>query len=130
MSNHTMLAFDADLRTIRSEVVDMGDRVRESVQASMTVLADRDLDFAARQIELDRVIDSRQREIETKVIETMARRQPFAVDLRELIGAFHIVSDLERIGDLAKNICKRVLVMGNAGSAETVSGYRARVHTG
>jgi phosphate transport system protein len=111
MSNHTMMAFDADLRTIRSEVIDMAAQVRESVENSIVALADRDLDLAAGQIEVDRVIDSRQREIETRVIETIARRQPFAVDLRELVSAFHIVSDLERIGDLAKNICKRVLVM-------------------
>jgi phosphate transport system protein len=111
MSNHTMMAFDADLRTIRSEVIDMAAQVRASVEKSIAALADRDLDLAAGQIEVDRVIDSRQREIETRVIETIARRQPFAVDLRELVSAFHIVSDLERIGDLAKNICKRVLVM-------------------
>jgi phosphate transport system protein len=111
MSNHTMMAFDADLRTIRSEVIDMAAQVRESVENSIVALADRDLDLAAGQIEVDRVIDSRQGEIETRVIETIARRQPFAVDLRELVSAFHIVSDLERIGDLAKNICKRVLVM-------------------
>jgi phosphate transport system protein len=111
MSNHTMMAFDADLRTIRSEVIDMAAQVRESVENSIVALADRDLDLAAGQTEVDRVIDSRQREIETRVIETIARRQPFAVDLRELVSAFHIVSDLERIGDLAKNICKRVLVM-------------------
>src|SRR5262249_40274710 len=108
MSKHTMTAFDTDLRTIRAEVIDMGERVWKSVQASIAVLAHRDRDLAAGGIEFDRVIDSRQREIETRVIETMARRQPLAVDLRELVGAFHIVSNLERIGDLAKNICKRV----------------------
>jgi phosphate transport system protein len=106
-----MTAFDADLGTIRSEVIDMGDQVRKSVEVSIAVLAHRDLELAAGQIELDRVIDARQREIEIKVIGTMARRQPFAVDLRELVSAFQIVSDLERIGDLAKNICKRVLMM-------------------
>jgi len=111
MSKHTMTAFDTDLRTIRAEVIDMGERVWKSVQASIAVLAHRDRDLAAGGIEFDRVIDSRQREIETRVIETMARRQPLAVDLRELVGAFHIVSNLERIGDLAKNICKRVLIM-------------------
>src|SRR5262249_24896362 len=67
---------DADLRTIRSEVIDMGDRVRKSVEASMTVLAHRDLDLPECQVEFDRVIDSRQREIETKVIETMACPDP------------------------------------------------------
>jgi phosphate transport system protein len=122
MSNHTMTAFDADLRAIWSEVIDMGDRVRKSVEESIAVLAHRNLEVAAAQAELDRFIDSRQREIETKVIETMARRQPLAVDLRELISAFHIVSDLERIGDLAKNICKRVLVMDTAASPKLLRG--------
>jgi len=122
MPNHTMTAFDADLGAIRSEVIDMGDRVKTSVEASIAVLARRDLDLAVSQTELDCVIDSRQREIETKVIETMARRQPFAVDLRELVGAFHIVSDLERIGDLAKNICKRVLVMDTSAPPKLLRG--------
>jgi phosphate transport system protein len=128
MPNHTMTAFDADLRTIRSEVIDMGDRVRKSVEVSMAVLAHRDLDLAAGQIELDRVIDAGQREIETKVIETMARRQPLAVDLRELVSAFHIVSDLERIGDLAKNICKRVLIIDTPPPPKMVLGIE-RVST-
>jgi phosphate transport system protein len=122
MSNHTMTAFDADLRAIRSEVIDMGDQVRKSVEKSIVALARRDLDLAASQTELDRVIDSSQREIETKVIETMARRQPFAVDLRELVSAFHIVSDLERIGDLAKNICKRVLIVDTPPPTRLVRG--------
>jgi phosphate transport system protein len=65
-------------------------------------------------IGLDAKIDSMQREIETKAIETIARHQPLAVDLRELVSAFHIVNDLERIGDLAKSICKRALVMDSA----------------
>jgi len=102
MPNHTMTVFDVDLSAIRSEIIDMGDRVKTSVEASIVALAHRDLDLAASQAELDRVIDSRQREIETRVIETMARRQPLAVDLRELVGAFHIVSDLERIGTSRK----------------------------
>jgi phosphate transport system protein len=95
MTEHTMTAFDADLRGIRSEVIDMGGRVRKSVEDSIAALAQRNLDLAKSGIELDRTIDVGQREIETKIIETMARRQPLAVDLRELVGAFHIVSDLE-----------------------------------
>jgi hypothetical protein len=65
-----------------------------------------------------------QSDIETKVIETIARRQPLAVDLRELVGAFHIVKDLERIGDLAKSICKRTLVMDSALLTKLLRGIR------
>jgi len=111
MSNHTMSAFDADLSRIRSKVIEMGDRVEKSVQDAVTALMKRDLDGAETLIRLDSKIDAMQREIEMNVVETMARRQPLAVDLRELVGAFHIVNNLERLGDLGKSICKRALIM-------------------
>ena len=67
--------------------------------------------LAQQVIASDMQIDALQREIEEKVILTIARRQPMAVDLREIVGALRISNDLERIGDLAKNIAKRVLVL-------------------
>lgn len=124
MSNHTMSAFDADLSRIRSEVIDMGDRVEKAVRGAVGALTKRDLDVAEMLIRLDAEIDSRQREIETNVVETIARRQPFAVDLRELVGAFHIVNDLERIGDLAKSICKRTLMMEGTPPAKLLRGIQ------
>jgi phosphate transport system protein len=111
MPNHTMSAFDADLATIRSEVLGMGRRVEKFVADAVKALTSRDTDLAKRLVTLDSAIDSMQRDIENKAIETIARRQPFAVDLRELVSAFRIVSDLERIGDLAKNLCKRTILM-------------------
>ena len=56
-------------------------------------------------------IDALQREIEEKAVLTIARRQPMAVDLREIVGALRVANDLERIGDLAKNIAKRVIAL-------------------
>jgi len=124
MSSHTMTAFDADLSAIRSQVIDMGRRVREAVGNGIIALGERSLDLTQTLIGLDAKIDSMQREIETKVIETIARRQPLAVDLRELVSAFHIVNDLERIGDLAKSICKRALVIDSALPAKLLRGIR------
>lgn len=124
MSSHTMMAFDADLSAIRSQVIDMGGRVRTAVENGIMALAERDLDLAPSLIGLDAEIDSMQREVETKAIETIARRQPLAVDLRELVSAFHIVNDLERIGDLGKNICKRVLIMDAAPAAKLLRGIK------
>jgi phosphate transport system protein len=124
MSNHTMAAFDADLSTIRSVVMEMGGRVQKSAQDAVTALTKGDLDLAKTLIDLDATIDSMQRDVETKAIETIARRQPFAVDLRELVSALHIVNDLERIGDLAKNICKRTLVMEAPPPAESLRGIK------
>ena len=71
-------------------------------------MVDRDADLAERVIAADPTIDAMQHEIEEKAILTIARRQPMAVDLREIVGAMRVVNDLERIGDHAKNIGKRV----------------------
>jgi phosphate transport system protein len=124
MSNHTLSAFDADLSRIRSEVIDMGDRVEKAVKGAVAALTKRDLNMAETPIRLDTEIDSMQREIETNVVETIARRQPFAVNLREPVGAFHIVNNLERIGDLAKSICKRALVMEGTLPAKLLRGIQ------
>ena len=66
-------------------------------------------DRAERVIAADAAIDALQREIEERAVLTIARRQPMAVDLREIVSALRIANDLERIGDLAKNIAKRVM---------------------
>src|SRR5262249_17809762 len=70
-----------------------------------------DLALAQRVIAADAAIDALQREIEEKAILTIARRQPMAVDLRDIVGALRVCNDLERIGDLAKNIGKRVVAL-------------------
>jgi phosphate transport system protein len=111
MPNHTTIAFDADLETIRSEIRDMGGAVQRQVADAGIALMRHDAEIARSVIALDADVDRLLREIETKVVETIACRQPFAVDLREVVSAFHIASDLERVGDLAKSVCKRVLAL-------------------
>src|SRR4029079_9828611 len=74
-------------------------------------LARRDADRAQRTVASDPSIDALQAEIEERAVLTIARRQPMAVDLREIVGALRVSNDLERIGDLAKNIGKRVLAL-------------------
>ncbi len=70
--------------------------------------------LAQRVMSTDLVTDALQREIEEKAILTIARRQPVAVDLREIVAAMRVSNDLERVGDLAKNIAKRVLALNGA----------------
>ena len=77
----------------------------------MDALNRRDAELAQSVIMQDSKIDVLQREIEAKAILTIARRQPMAVDLRDVVGALRVSNDLERIGDLAKNIAKRVIVL-------------------
>jgi len=111
VSEHTMKAFDADLQDLARMVAEMGGLAEQQISDAIDALDRRDAMLAQQVIASDVQIDALQREVEEKVILTIARRQPMAVDLREIVGALRISNDLERIGDLAKNIAKRVLVL-------------------
>jgi phosphate transport system protein len=111
MSTHTMKAFDADLEELARMVAEMGGLAEKEIADSIMALARRDVDLAQRVIALDPTVDALQRAIEEKAILTIARRQPMAVDLREIVGSLRVSNDLERIGDHAKNIAKRVLAL-------------------
>jgi phosphate transport system protein len=108
MSEHTIKAFDADLQDLTRVVVEMGGLAERQIVNAIEALDKRDTSLAQRVIADDAKIDALQREVEEKAILTIARRQPMAVDLREVVGALRLSNDLERIGDLAKNIAKRV----------------------
>lgn len=109
MNEHTAKAFDTDLQEITRKVSEMGGLAEREILDSIQALTRRDLDLAMRVVASDPTIDALQHEIEEKAILTIARRQPMAVDLREIVGALRVCNDLERIGDLAKNIGKRTI---------------------
>jgi phosphate transport system protein len=123
MSEHTMKAFDADLEELSRMVAEMGGLAEKEIADSVLALSRRDLDLAQKVIALDPSVDALQRGIEEKVVLTIARRQPMAVDLREIVGSLRVSNDLERIGDLAKNIAKRVMVLdGDIAFAQVIRG--------
>jgi phosphate transport system protein len=111
MPEHTAKAFDIDLQELTRMVAEMGGLAEKQVADAVDALARRDADRAQRTVSGDPSIDALQQEIEEKAVLTIARRQPMAVDLREIVGALRVSNDLERIGDLAKNIGKRVLAL-------------------
>jgi phosphate transport system protein len=111
MTEHTTKAFDVDLTDLARLVSEMGGLAEKQIGDAIDALSKQDEALAQRVVDLDSKIDLLQREIEEKAILTIARRQPMAVDLREVVGALRVANDLERIGDLAKNIAKRVPVM-------------------
>ena len=111
MSEHTAKAFDVDLQELARKVSEMGGLAEKEIADSVDALARRDGALAQRVIATDISTDQLQREIEEKAILTIARRQPMAVDLREIVAALRLANDLERIGDLAKNIAKRVVAL-------------------
>jgi phosphate transport system protein len=96
------------LHEITHLVAEMGGLAEKQIADSIETLAQQDVEEAHRVVSADVAIDKLQRVIEEKCVLTIARRQPMAVDLRQIIGALRISNDLERIGDLAKNISKRV----------------------
>jgi phosphate transport system protein len=121
MTRHTMLAFDGDLRELAAEIVEMGNRTESQVSNAMDALLSKNISLARDVKSADGAIDELERAIETKAIETIARRQPFAIDLREIVGALRIATDLERIGDLASNIAKRAEQIGGKTFANEIS---------
>ena len=111
VTEHTAKAFDIDLQELTRMVAEMGGLAEKQIADSVDALVRRDADRAQQIAAADPSIDALQHEIEDKAVLTIARRQPMAVDLREIVGALRVSNDLERIGDLAKNIAKRVMVL-------------------
>lgn len=109
--DHTAKAFDTDLQEIARKVAEMGGLAERQIADAVNALVERDTELAERVIAQDPAIDALQHEIEEKAILTIARRQPMAVDLREIVGAMRVCNDLERIGDHAKHIGKRVVAL-------------------
>jgi len=111
MTEHTIKAFDADLQELARMIAEMGGLAERLIGDAVDALSRRDSALSQSVIAADIKIDNLQHEIEEKAILTIARRQPMAVDLRDVVGALRVSNDLERIGDLAKNIAKRVEVV-------------------
>jgi phosphate transport system protein len=111
MMEHTTKAFDADLQELARMIAEMGGLAERQIGDAVDALNRRDAVLSQSVVATDIKVDNLQREIEEKAILTIARRQPMAVDLRDVVGALRVSNDLERIGDLAKNIAKRVEVL-------------------
>lgn len=105
---HTAKAFDIDLQELTRLVAEMGGLAERQITESVDSIIRRDAVLGARVVAADAEIDKLQHKIEELAVLTIARRQPMAVDLREIVGSLRVATDLERIGDLAKNIGKRV----------------------
>jgi phosphate transport system protein len=110
---HTDREYEKELERLRERVLFMGARVESMIENGMRAFRKRDVDLAQRIIDLDPEIDSLEMEIDELCIKILARRQPVASDLRFITTALKNVTDLERIGDLAVNICERVVELDN-----------------
>jgi phosphate transport system protein len=113
MTEHIVRSYDQDLEGLRRGIAEMGGIAEKMVAESVDALVMRKSALAQKVIVADKRLDVLQRELEEKAIFTIARRQPLAVDLREIVSVIRIAGDLERVGDLAKNIAKRSLAMSD-----------------
>ena len=112
MRDHTVKAYDRELDTIERLIAEMGGIAEKMVVDAVDALASADTVLAHQIVSTDARLDAMQREVEDLAVMTIARRQPVSIDLRELIGAIRVAGDLERVGDLAKNIAKRTIKIG------------------
>jgi len=120
-TGHTLKAFDEDLDQLRALVSEMGGIAEHAIREAMRSLMQRDLEGARRVVEEDRRLDMLEAEAEQRIVQLIALRAPMAGDLREVIAALKIAGLVERIGDYAKNIAKRVETLDGSGRIEPLS---------
>ncbi len=114
MGDHIVRAYDQALEHLSSDLAKMGGLAESQVNDAITAITRRDTALAQTVIQRDAKIDAAQKEVEKRCTSLLALRQPMANDLREVMAAWKISSDLERVGDLAKNIAKRTLVINQS----------------
>ncbi|MBW0144321.1 phosphate signaling complex protein PhoU [Sphingomicrobium clamense] len=105
---HTLKAFDDDLNRLRALISEMGGMAEHAIREAMRCLVQRDEETAKQIVKDDKKIDALEIETERRAIQLIALRAPMAADLRDVVAALKISGVVERIGDYAKNIAKRV----------------------
>ncbi|AHA27621.1 Phosphate transport system regulatory protein PhoU [Candidatus Liberibacter americanus str. Sao Paulo] len=111
MSCHIISAYDEELEFLFRHIVEMGELSSKMVSSSISAFVKGDSILAQKVIDSDSMLNRLERYIDDKAILIIAKRQPMASDLREIVGSIRIATDLERVGDLAKNTAKRVLAL-------------------
>ncbi len=114
-STHIFSAYDDDLKFLSRRILEMGGLAEQMVSDAVRALVNSDAALAQKVISDDVILDHAEREIGDKAVVTIARRQPMASDLREIMGSIRIAADLERVGDLGKNTAKRVIAVQSTG---------------
>ena len=110
-SGHTLKAFDEDMERLRALVSEMGGLAEQAIHEAMRCLVQRDTEGAEQVIRDDKKLDTLEVETERRAVQLIALRAPMADDLRDVIAALKIAGVVERIGDYAKNIAKRVAIV-------------------
>lgn len=121
MKAHTDRAYEAELRELRDKLLQMAGEVEAMIHQATAALVDGDIDIARQVIARDTVVNALELETDEMCLLLLAKRQPLASDLRMITLAMKMVTDLERIGDLAVNISERVLALGAVPSPPVIA---------
>ncbi len=121
MVEHTVKAFDEDIGQLRGLIAQMGGLAEQAIVDAMEALKRQDVEGAARVVAVDKQIDALEIEVERLAVQLIALRAPLADDLREVVAALKIAGVVERIGDYAKNIARRVSAIDGHGNIEPLS---------
>jgi phosphate transport system protein len=113
MSEHKLTAYDDELNVMAGRIAEMGGLAEKAFAEAVSALVSGDTDLARRVIDQDRRLDALHQDVEEGLIAMIVRRQPMGQDLREITAASRIANDLERVGDLAKNVAKRAIAIDN-----------------
>jgi len=116
---HIVKSFDQDLSQIENLILEMGGLVESQIDGSIQALLSRDEDLALQIRKGDKAIDAKEVEVDELALKVLALRQPMAADLRAVICALKVSSNLERVGDYAKNIAKRTVTLSETSSVGT-----------
>lgn len=107
-SGHIVSSYEMELTELASSISQMGGMVECAIAQSIDALLSHDKKKAKKIAKDDRLVGDMQRKIDENAVSMIARRQPMASDLRLIISSIHVANDLERIGDMAKNISRRI----------------------
>jgi len=108
---HIVRSFDEELERLTTTIARMGGLAEAQIANGIQAVVRRDTELAASVVEADRRIDDLEREVDNQAVQMLALRQPVASDLRSIVGALRIASDVERIADYAANVAKRAIAL-------------------
>lgn len=113
-SEHIVKSYDEELKRLNQIITRMGGLTEAQLSTALDAMRNRDTEMAARIVEADHKIDALEQEVDSNVVRMLALRQPMATDLREIVVALKISSDLERIADYATNVAKRTMALAQS----------------
>jgi phosphate transport system protein len=111
VSEHIIKSYDQELQRLDNTITEMGGMAESQLAGAMEAVGKRDIELASQVIEGDVKVDELEREVESLAVRLLALRQPMARDLRQILAALKIASDLERICDYAANVAKRSIAL-------------------